>query len=214
MKSIEIKGEPRSEFGKKYAKQLRKNKLIPCILYGVDKDESGLPLATPFMVKADEVRNLIYTPDIFIVNLSIGKEKKLAVLKEVQFHPVKDNILHMDFYQVTDKKPIIMDVPIKLTGLAAGVKAGGKLTQALRRIKINALYTDIPEFISLDVTNMDIGSVIKVGDLSFNNFEFANPKNTVICSVATARVVLSVEEEEVEEEKEIEEEEKEEHTDS
>ena len=194
MKSIDIKGELRSEFGKKRAKQFRQNNLIPCVLYGVDKDEKGLPVAIPFSVTVESVRNLIYSPDIFVVNLTVGNNTVKAVLKEIQFHPVKDNILHMDFYQVTDNKPIVMEVPVKLTGLAAGVKAGGKLTQILRRVKAKAIYTDIPEFIPLDVTNLNIGKTIKVGEISYDKLELVNPKNTVVCSVMVTRTTKATNE--------------------
>lgn len=194
MKSIDIKGELRSEFGKKCAKQFRQNNLIPCVLYGVDKDEKGLPVAIPFSVTVESVRNLIYSPDIFVVNLTVGNNTVKAVLKEIQFHPVKDNILHMDFYQVTDNKPIVMEVPVKLTGLAAGVKAGGKLTQILRRVKAKAIYTDIPEFIPLDVTNLNIGKTIKVGEISYDKLELVNPKNTVVCSVMVTRTTKATNE--------------------
>ena len=135
MKSIDIKGTARTEFGKKGAKQLRKSNLIPCILYGVNKDEKGLPVATPFSIQPEEVRDLVYSPDIHTVNLTIDGKTVLAIMKDIQFHAVNDSILHMDFYQITENKPIVMNVPIKLTGLAAGVKAGGKLEQFIRRVK-------------------------------------------------------------------------------
>ena len=150
MKSIDIKGTARTAFGKKNAKMLRKENLIPCNLYGVNRDEKGLPVATPFSVQVEEVRNLVYSPDIYVVNLTIDNNTVLAVMREIQFHAVKDNILHIDFYQVTEDKPIVMDVPLKLKGLAVGVKAGGKLQQIMRRVKVKALYNLIPEKIEND----------------------------------------------------------------
>lgn len=187
MKSIDIKGTARNQFGKKGAKQLRTENLIPAVLYGVKRDENGAPIATPFSLQTEEVRNLVYSPDIFIVNLTIDGEKCLAVMREIQFHPVKDNILHIDFYQVTEDKPIVMDVPVKLTGLAVGVKAGGKLEQTMRRVKVKALYNIIPEKIEVDVTNLEIGKAIKVGDLSQEGLTFTNSKEAVICTVAATR---------------------------
>ena len=187
MKSIDVKGTARNEFGKKGAKALRKQNLIPCNLYGVERDEKGLPVAKAFSVTFEEVRNLVYSPDIFSVNLTIDGNTVLAVMREIQFHPVKDNILHIDFYQVTPEKPIVMAVPVKLNGLAAGVKAGGKLEQILRRVKAKALYTAIPEKIEIDVTPLTIGKSFKVGDLKVDGIEFVSPKDAVICTVLSTR---------------------------
>jgi large subunit ribosomal protein L25 len=187
MKSIDVKGTARNEFGKKGAKALRKQNLIPCNLYGVERNEKGLPVAKAFSVTFEEVRNLVYSPDIFSVNLTIDGNTVLAVMREIQFHPVKDNILHIDFYQVTPEKPIVMAVPVKLNGLAAGVKAGGKLEQILRRVKAKALYTAIPEKIEIDVTPLTIGKSFKVGDLKVDGIEFVSPKDAVICTVLSTR---------------------------
>ena len=187
MKSIDVKGTARNEFGKKGAKALRKQNLIPCNLYGVERDEKGLPVAKAFSVTFEEVRNLVYSPDIFSVNLTIDGNTVLAVMREIQFHPVKDNILHIDFYQVDPKKPIVMAVPVKLNGLAAGVKAGGKLEQILRRVKAKALYTAIPEKVEIDVTPLTIGKSFKVGDLKVDGIEFVSPKDAVICTVMSTR---------------------------
>ena len=193
MKSIDVKGTARNEFGKKGAKALRKQNLIPCNLYGVERDEKGLPVAKAFSVTFEEVRKLVYSPDIFSVNLTIDGTTVLAVMREIQFHPVKDNILHIDFYQVDPKKPIVMAVPVKLNGLAAGVKAGGKLEQILRRVKAKALYTAIPEKIEIDVTPLTIGKSFKVGDLDVQGIEFTSPKEAVICTVMSTRSAAAAE---------------------
>jgi len=193
MKSIDVKGTARNEFGKKGAKALRKQNLIPCNLYGVERDEKGLPVAKAFSVTFEEVRKLVYSPDIFSVNLTIDGTTVLAVMREIQFHPVKDNILHIDFYQVDPKKPIVMAVPVKLNGLAAGVKAGGKLEQILRRVKAKALYTAIPEKIEIDVTPLTIGKSFKVGDLQVEGIEFVSPKEAVICTVMSTRSAAAAE---------------------
>ena len=187
MKSIDVKGTARNQFGKKEANELRKQNLIPCNLYGVEKDEKGLPVAKAFSVTPEEVRNLVYSPDIFSVNLTIDGTTVLAVMKEIQFHPVKDNILHIDFYQITENKPIVMAVPVKLKGLAAGVKAGGKLDQVMRRVKAKALYTAIPEKIEINVTPLTIGKSFKVGDLKVEGIQFTSPKEAVICTVLSTR---------------------------
>ena len=181
MKSFDLKGTSRTEVGKKSTNELRKNNGIPCILYGIEKE------AKAFAVTTDAVRKLVYTPDIHVVNLTIDGVECTAVLKDIQFHPVKDTILHMDFLQIVEDKAIVMEVPTVLTGLAAGVKLGGKLQQAIRKIKVKALYANIPEKLTVDVTELALGKSIKVGELSFEGLELVTPAQTVVCSVAATR---------------------------
>ena len=181
MKSFDLKGTSRTEVGKKSTNELRKNNGIPCILYGIEKE------AKAFAVTTDSVRKLVYTPDIHVVNLTIDGVECTAVLKDIQFHPVKDTILHMDFLQIVADKPIVMEVPTVLTGLAAGVKLGGKLQQAIRKIKVKAVYANIPEKLTVDVTELGLGKSIKVGELSFEGLELVTPAQTVVCSVAATR---------------------------
>ena len=181
MKSFDLKGTSRTEVGKKSTNELRKNNGIPCVLYGIEKE------AKAFAVTADAVRKLVYTPDIHVVNLTIDGVECKAVLKDIQFHPVKDTILHMDFLQIVEDKPIVMEVPTVLTGLAAGVKLGGKLQQAIRKIKVKAVYANIPEKLTVDVTELGLGKSIKVGELSFEGLELVTPAQTVVCSVAATR---------------------------
>ena len=140
MKSIEIKGTVRTDVGKKATHELRKNNGVPCVLYGVQKDENGLPVATHFSVPTEGLRNLVYTPHIYVVDLNIDGKIVNAILKDIQFHPVTDAILHVDFYQIDEAKPIVMEVPVQLEGLAEGVRAGGKLALQLRKLKVKALY--------------------------------------------------------------------------
>ena len=181
MKSFDLKGTSRTEVGKKSTNELRKNNGIPCVLYGIEKE------AKAFAVTTDAVRKLVYTPDIHVVNLTIDGVECKAVLKDIQFHPVKDTILHMDFLQIVEDKPIVMEVPTVLTGLAAGVKLGGKLQQAIRKIKVKAVYANIPEKLTVDVTELGLGKSIKVGELSFEGLELVTPAQTVVCSVAATR---------------------------
>ena len=181
MKSFDLKGTSRTEVGKKSTNELRKNNGIPCVLYGIEKE------AKAFAVTTDAVRKLVYTPDIHVVNLTIDGVECKAVLKDIQFHPVKDIILHMDFLQIVADKPIVMEVPTVLTGLAAGVKLGGKLQQAIRKIKVKAVYANIPEKLTVDVTELALGKSIKVGELSFEGLELVTPAQTVVCSVAATR---------------------------
>lgn len=187
MKSIDVKGALRAETGKKATAALRKQGGIPCNLYGEKKDKDGKPEAVSFCVTADEVRNLVYSPDIFVVNLNIdGKECK-AVMRELQFHPVTDQLLHIDFYEVTETKPIVMAVPIKLNGLAEGVRAGGKLAANVRSLKVKAPYNAIPEKLDIDVTELGLGKTIKVGELKFEGLEMITSPSVVVCQVKMTR---------------------------
>ena len=166
---------------------MRKQDLIPCVMYGQEKAEDGKPVALHFTVKKDDIRKLVYTPDIFVVDLTIDGKLHNAILQELQFHPVKDNVLHIDFLEINEAKPIVMAVPVQLTGLAVGVKAGGKLEQISRRVKVKALYSDIPERLVVDVTNLALGKSIKVSDLSFEGREMVSPADSVVCGVMTTR---------------------------
>ncbi len=187
MKEMNLKGTARAAFGKRAARGIRRTGGVPCNLYGETRGEDGLPVALPFTVAGADLRNLIYTPDIYVVNLDVDGRECKAVLKELQFHPVKDNVLHVDFYEVTDTKPIVMEVPIRLNGLAEGVKAGGRLTASVRKLKVKAVYTDIPERLDIDVTNLGLGKSIKVGDLHFDGLELVTSKEVVVCHVKMTR---------------------------
>ena len=187
MKTISISGSTRTEVGKKATNALRNAGLVPCCIYGVEKDENGTPLTRTFSVPVEGLRKLVYTPDIHVVDLTIDGKTVKAVMKDIQFHPVKDTILHVDFYQVTEEKPIVMAVPVKLEGLADGVRAGGKLVQVQRYLKVKALYTAIPEILTVDVTALGLGKSIKVSDLSYEGLELVSAKESLVCSVKTTR---------------------------
>lgn len=193
MKSIEVKGTLRTEFGKKKAKAIRKSDAVPCILYGVEKDEKSLPVAKSFTVSYEGLRKLVYTPHIYIVNLTIDDVTVMAILKDLQFHPVTDRILHVDFYQIDETRPIIMNVPVSLEGLAEGVKAGGKINHVLRKLKVKALYNKIPDKLSINISALELGSSIKVGELKFEDMQILNAKEAVVCSVKTTRAAQTVE---------------------
>lgn len=191
MKEINVKGTVRTDLGKKAAREIRKANAAPCNLYGEAKTEDGKPLALSFTATNDELRNLIYSPDIYSVNLNIdGKECK-AILKEIQFHPVKDNVMHVDFYEITDQKPIVMEVPIKLEGLAEGVKSGGKLVANVRKLKVKAVYTNIPERLVINVSHLGLGKTIKVGELNFEGMELMNSPEVVVCQVKMTRSAMA-----------------------
>lgn len=192
MKSIEIKGTGRnianrSSEQKKALKAMRRNQEVPCVLYGPEKDANGKTATTHFTVTVDGLRPLVYTPDIYIINLNIDGKTVNAILKDIQFHPVKDNILHVDFYQIDEKKPIVIEVPVMLEGLAEGVRAGGKLSLQVRKLKVKAFYKDIPEKLHIDVTGLGLGKTIKVGELSYEGLELLNAKESVVCAVKLTR---------------------------
>lgn len=187
MKSIDITGSLRTETGKKATHALRKNSQVPCVLYGMKKDENGLPVATPFTVTVEGLRKLVYTPHIYVVNLNIDGQVYNAIMKDIQFHPVTDAILHVDFYQINEENPIIMEVPVQLDGLAEGVRAGGKLVLQIRKLKVKALYNNMPERVVINVTNLGLGKTIKVGELHYDNMEILNAKEAVVCAVKLTR---------------------------
>lgn len=180
MKTFDLAGTLREEYGKKAAKQLRKQELVPCNLYG-----NGASLT--FTVADKDVRKLIYTPDTLLVNLTIdGKEYK-AIVKEYQFHPISGNVMHIDFYAVVADKPVTVEIPIVVTGHAAGVKAGGKLSLEMRKLKVKGLYENIPDRMTIDVTELGLGKKILVGNLAFENLELMNVKNMVVLQVKATR---------------------------
>ena len=187
MKEIEVKGQKRTDLGKKAAKAMRKEGLIPCNLYGEAKNADGAPEALSIACPMSELRKIVYTPHIYVIKLVIDGEERTAILKELQFHPVTDALLHVDFYEVNDQKPITVGIPVKLNGLAQGVRDGGRMNLSIRKIDVTAKYQAIPEHLDIDVTAMTIGKSIKVGDLHFEGLEMATIKNVVVCSIKATR---------------------------
>ena len=202
MKTFELNATPRVDLGKKAVKALRKQNLIPAVLNGgevfalpyngtlsegeklveIDGGKKGT-IVTDFTVSKDAVRKLVYSPDIFVVDLTVGKKN----VKAIQFHPVTDAILHMDFLAVNETKPVIMEVPVVLEGHAEGVKAGGKLNLSMRKLKVKAIYSNIPERLVINVDNLGLGKTMQVGDLHFEGLELVNAKNAVVCAVNLTR---------------------------
>jgi len=188
MKTIEIKGSFRTDLGKKSSKQIRKAGDVPCVIYGKEKN---------IHLHASELsfKNLIYTPEAHLVKLSLDNKEINVVLKDIQYHPVSDKILHADFIEIFDNKPVIMGVPIKITGDSVGVIAGGKLSIKRRNLKIKGLPKDLPEHLTIDITNLKIHDGVKVGDLSFDKIELLDPKKSMVLTIATSRVAAKSEEE-------------------
>ena len=186
-----MNGQKRTDVGKKASKLLRKEGLVPCNLYGEKKGENGLPEATAFSVSFSDFRKAIYTPDVYVVNLNIDGQEHKSIIKELQFHPTTDALLHADFFEVTESKPITVGIPVKLNGLAQGVRDGGKLNLSIRKIDVTAPYKSIPEVLNIDVTNLQLGKAIKVGDLNFEGLEIATPSQVIVCSVKATRASRS-----------------------
>ena len=187
MKEINVSGQKRSDLGKKASKLIRKEGLVPCNLYGAKRGENGLPEAVAFTSPISELRKVIYSPNIYVVNINLDGEVKKAIIKELQFHPTTDALLHADFYEVNEEKPIVIGVPVKLNGLAQGVRDGGRLALIVRKVNVKAKYTQIPETLDIDVTDLTIGKSIKVGDLNFEGLEMASSKEVVVCTIKATR---------------------------
>ena len=208
MKKFELKAEARPVVGKKSLKALRAEGKIPAVMNGgkiVELPYSGTLkpgeriveiddvrknrgiITTDISVKEEDVRKLIYTPDIFEIDIDLNGETRKAVMKDLQFQPVKDTVLHIDFLEVGPDKPIVMEVPVKIEGHAEGVKAGGKLQLSMRKLKVKAIYDQIPEKLVINVDNLGLGKSIAVGDLHFEGLELMNAKNAVVCAVQLTR---------------------------
>ena len=190
MREFSINGSVRAIVGKKATKEVRKNGLVPCVMYGEKRDENGLPVATHFVVNEKEINKIYFTPHVYLVNINIDGVEHKAIVKEVQCHPVKDNVLHVDFYEVVANRPIVVGVPIAPKGLAEGVRAGGKLMAMIRKINVKATYDLIPEKLDIDVTSLGLGKSIKVGDLSFEGLELVTPKEVIVCTVKMTHAAM------------------------
>ena len=190
MKSITINGSKRESVGKKSTKALRNAGQVPCVLYGGDE---------PLHFAADEIafKDLVYTPDVHTVEIDLKEGGKFdAVLQDIQFHPVTDAILHIDFYQIFENKEITMEIPVHTKGVARGVKNGGVLRFNLRRIRVKGLPQNLPDFIEADITPLKIGNKLYVTALESEKFKIMHPENTVVCQVRTSRNVVALEDEE------------------
>ena len=190
MKEINVTGQKRTDLGKKASKTLRKEGLVPCNLYG-QATADGKPVAMSFACPMTELRKVVYTPHIYVINLVIDGESHTAIMKELQFHPVTDALLHVDFLEVNDQKPITIGIPVKLVGLAQGVHDGGRMNLSIRKINVTAPYQQIPEHLDVDVTALKIGKSIKVGELSYEGLELTTGKDVIVCSIKMTRAAMS-----------------------
>ncbi len=205
MQVFKLQAEPRTDLGKKATKALRAEGKIPVVLNGgeivelpyngpllegqkvVEISNGRGIITTDLQVSQEAVRKLIYTPDIYAIELEFDGTKRMAVVKDIQFQPVKDTILHIDLLEVSDKKPVVIQIPVRLEGHAEGVKAGGKLQLSMKKLKVKAIYTEIPERLVINVDHLGLGKTIQVGDLHFEGLELVNAKNAVVCAVQLTR---------------------------
>jgi large subunit ribosomal protein L25 len=197
MKTSNLQASLRKGTGKKDSKNLRKQGLVPCVLYG---GENNIHFAVP----EKQFKNLVYASNVFLINLDIDGEKYDAVMKEIQFHPVSDQIIHVDFSQVYADKKVILTLPIALTGTSSGILAGGKIRQRRRYVKVKGLIEHIPDHLDIDITKLEIGDSIKVGQLKYDHLEVMDPARAMVVGVVSSRLVAKGMQEAVVEEAEIE----------
>jgi len=188
MKSIAISGSPRANVGKRDAKELRYQSLVPAVLYGG-------PTQTHFAVSAADLRPVVYTPDVHFIDLEVAGVKTQAIIQDIQFHPLTEQILHIDFLQLDPKKPLTMQIPVKLTGTSPGVKTGGKLVLKLRKLSVRAFPKDHLDTIDVSIEELEVGKSVRVADLSFPNLTITNAQEDTIVSVTTSRALRQAEQE-------------------
>jgi large subunit ribosomal protein L25 len=183
MKTISISAEKRTELGKKSTRDLRKADHVPCVMYGGSE-------VIHFHAHENDFRHIVYTPNAYIIELTLDGQKHKAVMQELQFHPVTDKLNHIDFVEVFDDKPVTMEIPIQLTGAAIGLKDGGKPRQRRRVLKVRGLIKDLPDALDIDITDVGIGDVIKIGDLSYDNLEILDPARSMVYAIVSSRLSM------------------------
>jgi large subunit ribosomal protein L25 len=188
MKSITIKGSQRESVGKVATKALRNAGQVPCVIYGGDK---------PVHFSSEELafKNLVYTPNVYTATIELGDEKFSAILQDIQFHPVTDRILHIDFYQLSDDKEVTMNIPVHLVGKAPGVLNGGSLRFPKRKLRVKALPGNLPDFFNADISKLKIGSKLLITEIDNKNCTFLHPDNTVVAQVRMSRNATAEDEE-------------------
>ncbi|MGN6178517.1 MAG: 50S ribosomal protein L25/general stress protein Ctc [Mucilaginibacter sp.] len=188
MKSIAISGSLRENVGKRDAKELRYQSLVPAVLYGGATQ-------THFSVSAADLKPVVYTPDVHFIDLEVAGVKSQAIIQDLQFHPLTEQILHVDFLLLDPAKPITIEIPVKLTGSSPGVKAGGKLVQKLRKLRVKALPKDHLDNIEVSIEPLEVGKSVKVSEVSYPNLTILNAKEDTIVSVTTSRALRQAEQE-------------------
>ena len=184
MKVFNLSGSPRANVGKKDAAHLRAQELVPCVVYGGASQVF-------FSVKYNDLRHLIYTPEVYTVNITVDGKEYNTIMQEIQFNGVSDRIMHIDFMELDNNKPIVIDIPVKLIGTAAGVRTGGKLVSNVRKLKVRAFVKDLPDFISVNVEPLEIGGVVKVSQMKIEGVTFLDAPNVVIAAVRMTRAAAA-----------------------
>jgi large subunit ribosomal protein L25 len=188
MKTFALKAEKRDSLGKKSTRTLRKQNHVPCVMYGGEE-------INHFHVHENAVKKLIYTDQVYLVEIEIAGKTYKSVMHELQFHPVTDKTLHIDFVQVFEDKPSVVSLPINLTGTSKGIIAGGKLRLKKRYLKVKGLVKDMPETLNIDISPLQIGDSLKVGDLKYENLELLEPAQAMVVGIASSRLAAKSEEE-------------------
>ena len=188
MKSIAISGSPRENVGKRDAKELRYQGLVPAVLYGGDTQ-------THFAVSAADLKPVIYTPEVHFIDLDVAGTKSQAIIQATQFHPVTDQLIHIDFLLLNESKPITMELPIRLTGTSPGVKTGGKLVQKLRKLRVKGFPKDLLDTIDVSIETLEVGKSVKVSEIKLPNLTITNSPEDTIVSVTTSRALRQAEQE-------------------
>ena len=187
MKTIVVNAVERKDFGKKAAKAVRREGQVPCVLCGNGETVN-------FTIDPREIKALIYTPNSYVVELHFGEKVELAVMRAAQWHPVREDLLHVDFFRIAQGKPVSVAIPVRLTGNAEGVKVGGKLVLSTRKVTVSALVENLPDEITVDVTSLGLGKTIFVGDLKVENLKFMTPATTAVCAVRVTRASRAAQE--------------------
>ena len=183
MKSISITGSERESVGKVATKAVRNAGMVPCVIYGGSQP-------VHFQAEAKAFKSLVYTPNAHTVAIDLGGKKFDAILQDIQFHPVSDAILHIDFFQLSDDKEIVMEVPVNIVGTSPGVLLGGVLNLNQRRLKVKALPKNLPDFVEANISELQMGNKLYVTKIATNNFKLMHPDNTVVCQVKISRAAM------------------------
>lgn len=187
MKHFEINATLRTDVGKKASKLIRRDEKIPCVIYGGEK-------TLHFYTSQSDVRKFVYTPEVMFADIKLDGKQYPAIIKDIQFHPVSDKIIHIDFYELNEAKPLKIQIPLLITGSSLGVKAGGKLKQNMRKITVKGLMNEIPDKMEIDISELNIGDSIRIKDLKSDKLEFVDTKTNIVVTIISMRGIIAAEE--------------------
>lgn len=182
METVELNGVLRKEVGKKFSKKLREEEKVPCVIYGGENVKH-------FSVLEKEVKSIIYTEKAYLLIINLDGGAYNAILQDIQFHPVTDRIIHMDFIEISEDKPVTVTLPIKLTGDSLGIKEGGRLRLKRRGLRVKGYPKDLPDYLDIDITNLEIGQSLKIGELSYENLEILDPPRPMVVAIVSSRLI-------------------------